>query len=130
MGKLDIVIIKDLIYAEVDFWSVIDNDYFSMRVLIDTGAAITTFSDSAIKRLGYITYDKPITVRTGGGITTANEVTVPKIQISSFELIDIPAHSNKYLDEFKIDGIIGMNILSKFIFTVNLNENIIIFDNR
>ena len=125
MEKLDIIIIKDLVYSEVKFWSIIDNDFFAMRVLIDTGARITTFSDSALIKLGYATDGKPVTVRTGGGTTIANEITIPKIQIGSTELTNISAHSNKFLDEFKINGILGMNVLSKFNFNVDFDNSLI-----
>ncbi|MCL2055005.1 MAG: retroviral-like aspartic protease family protein [Oscillospiraceae bacterium] len=130
MEQLRIKIIRDLMYSKVKFWSVIDNEYLSLRVLVDTGARITTFSDSALKRLGYITDKKPVTIRTGGGIATANEVTIPKIQIGTVELTNVTAHSNEFLDNFKIKGILGMNVLSQFIFTVNLNDNIIILNRR
>ncbi|MCL2053709.1 MAG: retroviral-like aspartic protease family protein [Oscillospiraceae bacterium] len=130
MEFLEIKMVRELLYAPIMFWCVADNDYLSMLVLIDTGAAITTFSDSALKRLGYVTDDKSISIRTGGGTTTANEVIIPKIQIGSVELTNICAHSNRFLDEFKINGILGMNILSKFNFSVNFDESIISLKKR
>ena len=130
MEKLDIITINDLMYADILFWNIPQSKYQNILVMIDTGAKITTFSDSALKRLGYSTNNKPITVRTGGGETTASEVTIPKIKICDVELTDVIAHSNGFLDSYKIDGILGMNVLRQFNFSVDFNENVITFDRR
>ena len=131
MEKLDIRLIKGILFAHIDFWSIRDNDYFTMLFLIDTGAEATTFSHYALEMLGYsIDVNKPVTVRTGGGITTAYEVAIPKIKIGDIELTDITANSNKYLDDFEMDGIIGMNVLMQFNFCVNFDENIMLLERR
>ncbi|MCL2053963.1 MAG: retroviral-like aspartic protease family protein [Oscillospiraceae bacterium] len=130
MEKLGITTINDLIYTDILFWNVSQSKYQNIIVMVDTGAKTTTFSDSTLSRLGYLTNSKPITVRTGGGDLTASEVKIPKLKVGNIELNDIIAHSNGFLDNYKIDGILGMNVLRLFNFSVDFDENVVTLKRR
>jgi len=42
--KLAINMINDLIYADIELYSLKDSKYYTMAVLLDTGASVTTAS--------------------------------------------------------------------------------------
>jgi clan AA aspartic protease (TIGR02281 family) len=128
--QIEIKIRNDLIYANVPVWSVTDNDYREAFVLIDTGATVTAFSNIALKNLGCYNENKKASVRTASGFVDVHETSVPKIQLGSVELTDVDVHAHKYLDDFHFDGIIGMNILNRFNFSVNFDEQIITLEKR
>ena len=51
--KLAINIINGLIYTDIELYSLKDSKYYTMSVLFDTGASVTTISDFVLKGLGY-----------------------------------------------------------------------------
>ncbi|MCL1822779.1 MAG: retroviral-like aspartic protease family protein [Oscillospiraceae bacterium] len=130
MMYIEIKTRNDLIYANVPVWSIIDNDYKEALVLIDTGATVTAFSDAALKSLGCYNEEKKASVRTASGFVDVYEVNIPKVQLGSFELINITVHAHTYLDDFHFDGIIGMNILNQFNFGVNFDTQIMTLEKR
>ncbi|MCL2054367.1 MAG: retroviral-like aspartic protease family protein [Oscillospiraceae bacterium] len=130
MEKINIKIIKGLMYADVPFWSIVDNRYRKVFMLIDTGANTTSFAERVLKELGCFSNAKKSKARTAGGYVDIHEIQVPKVKIGSVELTNVDVHSHKNLDSFPFDGIIGMNVLSLFNFSVNFDDNIITFDGR
>jgi len=129
-GKLEIVLRNGLMYAYVPFWSLAEKDYLKAFVLIDTGASVTAFGDSALRRLGFQLDGKKSSVNTASGTVEVREVTVPKILLGSIELNNIKVHAHTYLDSFLFDGIIGMNVMGLFNFSVNFNDMAISFERR
>ncbi|MCL2053395.1 MAG: retroviral-like aspartic protease family protein [Oscillospiraceae bacterium] len=97
--------------------------------MIDTGANVTSFAERALKKLGYCYGEKSI-ARTAGGFVDVHEAKISKMMIGSVELTNVDVHSHKNLDSFHFDGIIGMNVLGKFNFSVNFDNNIIAFEKR
>ena len=130
MERLKIHIIKGVMYSYISFWSVAENRYNRMRVLIDTGAAVTTFSEPAIKKLGYSLGKEHNNIRTAGGIISSHESTIPKVKIGAIEFANVEAHSNKDIGDYEIDCILGMNILSRFKITIDFDYNLITLDER
>jgi len=129
-GKLEFRIRNGLIYADVPFWSITDEKFLTALVLIDTGACVTSFGESALRRLGCRLDGKKSSVNTASGSVDVREATVPKIDFGSIELTDVAVHSHTYLDNFPFDGIIGMNVLSLFNFSVNFDDKSITLEKR
>jgi hypothetical protein len=132
MERLDIKIINGLIYTDIALWSVKHNNYNNVSVLIDTGAGTTMFSDAVIKRLGCITDDTTTNVRVAGGsLSDVLEITIPRIKLNSIVLTNVYAHSHVCLDEFYFDGILGMNILTRFNVGIDFDDGAIsLFDRK
>jgi len=126
-GKLEFVLRNGLMYAYVPFWSLVEKDYLKAFVLIDTGASVTAFGNSALKRLGFRLDGKKSSVNTASGAVEVREVTVPKILLGSIELNNITVHAHTYLDNFLFDGIIGMNVMGLFNFSVDFGDMEIVF---
>ena len=120
--KIDIRVRNDLMYSYIPVWSVAENEYLNAYMLIDTGASVTSFGDLSLKRLGCYSEEKKTSVKTAGCNVDVFEVRIPKIKIASFELFNVKAHSHAFLSEFYFDGIIGMNVLKLFNFSVNFDK--------
>jgi predicted aspartyl protease len=119
-----------LIYADIPIWSKKENRYLDARVLIDTGANVTSFSDIASKTLGFYDNSKTAKVKTASGVVSVCVLKIPRIMLGDTELVDIEAHSHSHLDSFNLDGIIGMNILRLFNFNINFDEQLMTLNKR
>jgi len=128
--KIEIEIRNGLMYANVPFWSMVEEKYLDALVLIDTGASVTSFPDTTLKRLGCRFDGKKSSVNTANGFVDVREVTVPKVLFGSIELTDVMVHAHTYLENFLFDGIIGMNVLSLFNFSVNFDDKSITLEKR
>jgi predicted aspartyl protease len=128
--QIEIIVRNDLIYADIPVWSSIENKYLKARMLIDTGASVTAFSDTVLKRLVNYEDGKKTTVRTASGIVDVYELRLLKIRLGTIELENIKVHAHIHLDDFHFDGIIGMNVLSMFNFIINLDGNILSLEKR
>jgi predicted aspartyl protease len=130
MEQIEIKILSDLIYVRVPVWSGIERQYLMARMLIDTGASVTAFADSALKRLVCYSENRKTSVRTAGGNVDVCEVKLPKIKLGNTELNNIDVHAHAHLDDFHFDGIIGMNILSLFNVCIDFDEKLLTLKNR
>ena len=130
MEKLKIVRISGLMFIDIEIWSVEDNSYRDMSILLDTGASVTTKSEFILEGLGYLDCGKDITVTTAGGTIKVQAKNIDRIKIGSMEIEDVKVYAHVFPDECFSKGILGMNILEQFNFTVNLDENIIELEKR
>jgi predicted aspartyl protease len=130
MEVIDILTVNGLMYANIPVWSVKENAFRRPLMLIDTGATITSFGAKELKHLGCYNENKKLKVRTASHAVEVYEVNLPKIQIASFELNDVKAHAHSTFDDFYFDGIIGMNVLGSFNFSVNLDTKTITLQKR
>ncbi|MCL2053051.1 MAG: retroviral-like aspartic protease family protein [Oscillospiraceae bacterium] len=130
MERIKIMVVNNVMYAQIPFWSISDNEYRGMFVMIDTGATTTAFSSDVLKDLGCYSESKKGTARTAGGFVDTYEVIVPKIKVGNMELADVGVSSHELLNEFPFDGILGMNILMQFNFSIDFDENIVTFKKR
>jgi len=77
-NKLDIEIRDGLMYARVPFWSIAEEKYLKAFVLIDTGACVNSFGESALKRLGCLFDGRKHSVNTANGFVDVQKTVVPK----------------------------------------------------
>lgn len=103
----------------------------TVRLLLDTGASITTLTPSAARRLN-ISYDqsRSITVATAGGLVAAplieitefavGEAAVDRLQVGILPLSD--------LDRF--DGLLGMNFLQQFASSIDQQQGLLHLDEK
>ena len=97
-----------------------------LRLLLDTGASITTLTPSAARRLD-LPYDqaRSITLTTAGGLVSA-----PLIEVQEFEVGDasvqrlqvgiVPLSGNQ-----SFDGLLGMNFLQQFASSIDQQEGVL-----
>jgi clan AA aspartic protease (TIGR02281 family) len=118
-------VVKDgAMFADVEFWNGIDHNYYSATLLLDTGATVTTISESALKRLGCSISEKTISIRTAIGYGSVLKAKAAKLRIASFEFADMDVHAHVFPDSCDFDGVLGMDILGGFNFGFNLDENL------
>ena len=130
MEKLKISRVSGLMFVEIRLWSIEENRYRKMSIMIDTGASITTISDFILTGLGYSDSVKPIVATTASGRVNVHTKTISKIRIGSIELSDVEVYAHNFPDECFSDGVLGMNILEKFNFGINLDKSIIELEKR
>jgi clan AA aspartic protease (TIGR02281 family) len=130
MIQINIRVRNGLILADIPVWSVVKSEYLKAIMLIDTGASVTAFADYALKRLGCYNEEKKSSVRTAGGFVNVHVVKLPKVQLGNVEIEDVDVHAHTNLDDFHFDGIIGMNILEKFNFSINFDKKLLTLEER
>ena len=130
MEKLKISRVGGLMFVDIELWSMRDNKYRNMSILLDTGASVTTISNFILTGLGYTCSDKEIRVTTASSTILVQTKEIAKIMLGSVELMDVEVYAHDFPDECFSDGVLGMNILEQFNFRVNLDENIIELEKR
>jgi clan AA aspartic protease (TIGR02281 family) len=125
MEKLKISRISGLMFVDIDLWSIKENKYRTMSILVDTGASVTTISDYILTSIGYTAASKPVTVTTASGTARVHSKTITKVRIGSVEIENVDVYAHNFPDECFSDGVIGMNVLEKFNFSVNLDDGVI-----
>lgn len=103
----------------------------SVRLVIDTGASLTTLTPQAIQRLGLNTSgSKQIKLKTAGGSIQAQLISLNSLSVKSevVQNIEIAVIPLNWL--FEMDGLLGMNYLKYFDFMVDQESSILILSAR
>jgi len=117
MSELTIDLTSGIPMVDVKLWSRLKGMYRSMLMTIDTGATVTTLSKDVLYLLGYDKPDKTKEkkrVTTASGVEYVDEMTVDKIKLAGFELLDVNVYAHTFPQESFSNGVIGINILSRF----------------
>jgi predicted aspartyl protease len=122
--RLDIAVKSGAMFIDVEFWNNINHNYSLATLLLDTGAMVTTISESALKKLGCSISDETVQIRTAIGYGNVLKATASKLKIASFGFTDMSVHAHKFPDSCDFDGVLGMDVLGRFNFGFNLDENI------
>ncbi len=129
--KLKIDLISGLIYVDVSLWSIDDNRYGKTFLLFDTGASVTTIGDDIIERLGYTcSPNKKARITTASGVEYVHSIAISKMKLGNIELNDTEIYAHKFPESSFSKGVIGMNVISKFKITIDLDEKIIELEER
>ena len=124
MEKLKISRISGLMFVDIELWSIKENRYRNMCILLDTGASVTTISKYILAGLGYSSIGGNIMVTTASGMIQVQTMKIAKVKVGSTELENIDVYAHDFPDECFSDGVLGMNFLERFNMTLNLDENI------
>jgi clan AA aspartic protease (TIGR02281 family) len=130
MAILKISRVGGLMFVDIGLWSVIENKYRNMAILLDTGASVTTISDFILAGIGSAETGKEIMVTTAGGSIKVCTKTIPKVMIGSEEINDVEVYAHNFPEACFSDGVLGMNVLEKFNFCINLDEYVIELEKR
>ncbi|MBI5215451.1 MAG: retropepsin-like domain-containing protein [Ignavibacteriae bacterium] len=96
-------------------------------LLLDTGASFTLLSGNALEKLGYEIHSG----KTRYPIVTVNDkLTVPRISLQKFSCLGCTLEPFKVLahdlpSSARIDGLLGMDFLTMFDFTINTRQGIV-----
>lgn len=96
-----------------------------VNLVIDTGASLTTLSQSAFERLrGQVRFTElgPQMFNTAGGSTRGMVYRVESVQLGRHRLEGAPVAVLDFDTPAGVDGLLGMNILSRFRFEVEQDE--------
>lgn len=94
-------------------------------LLIDTGASLTTLTRSAFERLrerASFTELGPQLFNTAGGSTRGMVYRVDSVRLGRHRLVGAPVAVLDFETPAGVDGLLGMNILSRFRFEVDQDE--------
>jgi predicted aspartyl protease len=111
-------------FANIKFWDNTSGDYYSATLLVDTGAMVTTIRESVLKKLGCSISGEHVPIRTAIGHGSVLKATVAKLKLASFEFAGMTVHAHTFPDGCDFHGVLGMDILGRFNFGFDLDENI------
>lgn len=121
LAKVPIQINSDLIFVELTI-----NDSESLNFLFDTAAGVSIADDDLIDRMGLVLTGSSRSRTTGRSIqaerSANNSLEIGGITLDSITLtvIDLD-HLSEYF-EYRIDGIIGFDLLKNFVVDVNIDQ--------
>lgn len=121
LTTIPIQITSDLIFLQLSI-----NDSEALSFLFDTAAGVSIADDDLIARIG-LEITGSSRIRTTGKSIQAERSTNNTLEIGGIKLDSIPLtvidlnHLSKYF-EHRIDGIIGFDLLKRFVVDVNIDQ--------
>ncbi len=91
----------------------------AIRLLVDTGAAITAINASVLSRLGYNLNERSEYFATANGVVEAPVVTLSSLSIGESSVNRLSIGALNLDAQNNIDGLLGMNFLRHFKFRLN-----------
>jgi predicted aspartyl protease len=94
--------------------------YRELRLVIDTGAAATSIEPAILEGLGYSSRDAILRTRvpSPGGVQQGHLLRVDRFHALGAELSNFVVQALALDDEYGVDGLLGMNFLENYNFTV------------
>ena len=95
-----------------------------LLLVIDTGAAATSIEPAILEGLGYLSRDAIMRTRvpTPAGIQHGHLFQVSRFYALGADLSSFVVQALALADEYGVDGLLGMNFLERFNFTVRPRE--------
>lgn len=109
------------------------DDYVPVNLMIDTGASLTTISESAFNKLQQSSstiFIKEQEFNTAGGLVTAPIYQVSSFRVDEFSVSNIEIAVMDLETGSASDGLLGMNFLSNFDFKIDQQQNVLILAPR
>ena len=93
-----------------------------IRLLLDTGASITSINRDVLTRLGIDTRSgRNISLHTAGGTVNARTAVITSFDIGGYSVRDIEVAALEF-DEGPADGLLGMNFLDHFRYIIDQKQ--------
>lgn len=108
------------------------NQAFTVALMIDTGASISLLSEQAFNQVNQYTqvnYVKDLTLSTAGGLVTASIYQAQSLSIQGYLVKDFLFAVSPHVGANN-DGLLGMNYLRAFEFTIDQSNNLLILNNK
>lgn len=108
----------DLMTVTARVWG--PRGYRELFLVVDTGAAATSIEPAIFKRLGYSSRDAILRTRvpTPAGVQHGHLFRVRHFSALGADLSGFVVQALALADEYGVDGLLGMNFLERFNFTV------------
>jgi len=106
---------------------VIINNAHTMELMIDTGATMSVLKTSFVEEnMEDIFFNaKPISMNTANGTIDGKQLSIESFLLGQYELKDVEVGAVP-LPDFKYDGLLGMNILNRFEFFIDQEQQLLI----
>lgn len=101
------------------------NNQQPINLMIDTGATFSTLTQTHfdnLQQLTYFIFIDTVLINTASGPVKATRYQVPVFSIEDYVLSNIDFVVMPYESGKNIDGLLGMNVLSKFDFTIDQQQ--------
>ena len=97
-----------------------------LRLLLDTGASITTLTPDAARRLN-LSYDlnRSISLATAGGLVAAPIIEVSDFSVGAAQVERLQVGILPLLGDGGFDGLLGMNFLQQFASSINQQDGVL-----
>lgn len=108
------------------------NDSLTVSLMIDTGASISLLSEQAfaeVEQYTQVNYLQDITLNTAGGVVTASIYQAESLSIQGYLVSDFVFAVSEHVGSSN-DGLLGMNYLRAFEFTIDQRNNLLILKNK
>jgi predicted aspartyl protease len=108
----------DLMTVTARVWGA--HEYRELLLVLDTGAAATSIEPAILEQLGYSAQDAILRTRvtTPVGVQHGHLLQVRRFYALGTELSDFVVQALVLADKYGVDGLLGMNFLERFNFTV------------
>lgn len=105
----------------------------ALNLMIDTGATITALNPRAIALLqqhtGLHTTDQEVQVNTANGVVVSPLFEIGTLQIGDWQQFDVQLLQVNLSSE-EVDGLLGMNFLGQFAFSIDQEQSLLFLDNK
>ena len=103
----------------------------ALRLLLDTGASITTLTPDAARRLN-LHYDlsRSISLATAGGLVSAPLIEVSGFMVGEAEVDRLQVGILPLVGADGFDGLLGMNFLQRFASSINQRDGVLHLKNK
>ncbi|MCL2397215.1 MAG: retroviral-like aspartic protease family protein [Defluviitaleaceae bacterium] len=129
MTKLKMELFSGGLYIPIQLWSVAENRYRRISLMLDTGASVTTISPEIFHQLGYEpTQVNSATITTASSVERVSQFMLQSIKLGDIELHNVEAYAHKFPEESFAIGVVGLNVLRQFDIQLLFSQNLIILD--
>ena len=103
----------------------------TLRLLVDTGASITTLTPAAARRLN-LRYDlgRSISLATAGGLVSAPVIEVSDFMVGGAAVDRLQVGILPLVGDNGFDGLLGMNFLQQFASSINQQDGLLHLQNK
>lgn len=113
--------------------SVVFDDQVTLNLMIDTGATITALNPRAIALLqrytGIHATDQQVQVTTANGVVQSTLYAIGRMRVGDWEQHDVQLLQVN-LPSGDIDGLLGMNFLGQYAFSIDQNQALLFLDRK
>jgi len=129
MTKLKMELFSGGLYIPIQLWSVAENRYRRISLMLDTGASVTTISPEIFHQLGYEpTQVNSATITTASSVERVSQFMLQSIKLGDIELHNVEAYAHKFPEESFAIGVVGLNVLRQFDIQLLFSQNLIILE--
>jgi len=103
------------------------NDVYPVKLMIDTGASVSVLKSDLINEAmpEMIADARPLQMNTANGSVTGRKILIQSFQLGSIQLTHVDMGVVP-LPNFKFDGLLGMNVLSRFEFFIDQEQQLLL----